>query len=182
MVNLLNNVYLSVFIHKHKYSAEKPSKKEVMSTGSRTFLTLIFGTFIGYFLSVLLSQSPYQNLISQTEKSSIESMEDSSTTIKVLEDFSVSQKLTSEVRVLCWIMTNPKNHKTKAIHVKRTWGKRCNKILFMSTQNDTELETIALPVGEGRDNLWAKTKEAFKYIYKHHFNDADWFLKADDDT
>ena len=95
---------------------------------------------------------------------------------------SLSEKLFDEVKVLCWVMTDPENHKTKALHVKRTWGKRCNKILFMSTQNDTELETIALPVGEGRDNLWAKTKEAFKYIYKHHFNDADWFLKADDDT
>lgn len=45
----------------------------------------------------------------------------------------VHQKLEKEVRVLCWIMTGPKNHHTKALHVKNTWGKRCTKLLFMST-------------------------------------------------
>ncbi|OXA53917.1 glycoprotein-N-acetylgalactosamine 3-beta-galactosyltransferase 1 isoform X2 [Folsomia candida] len=94
-----------------------------------------------------------------------------------------AHRLSKKVKVLCWIMTNPVNHETKAVHVQRTWGKRCDKLLFMSSTADPKLPSIALPnVKEGRDFLWAKTKEAFKYVYKHHFGDADWFMKADDDT
>jgi glycoprotein-N-acetylgalactosamine 3-beta-galactosyltransferase len=94
----------------------------------------------------------------------------------------VADLLKREVKILCWVMTSPATHHTKAIHIKKTWGKRCNKILFMSTIPDAVLETVALPVEDGRDFLWAKTKEAFRYIYRYHLDDYDWFYKADDDT
>lgn len=96
----------------------------------------------------------------------------------------IKQKyLQKEVRILCWIMTSPDNIIKKAKHVVNTWGQRCNKLLIMSSRADDRLNNvIALPVEEGRKNLWSKTKEAFRYIYQHHLNDADWFLKADDDT
>ncbi|XP_060660114.1 glycoprotein-N-acetylgalactosamine 3-beta-galactosyltransferase 1-like [Drosophila nasuta] len=98
------------------------------------------------------------------------------------DDTTVADQLKKEVRILCWVMTNPNNHKKKARHVKKTWGKRCNILLFMSSGEDDELPTVKLDVGEGRENLWRKVKEAFKYVYAHHYNDADWFYKADDDT
>ena len=99
-------------------------------------------------------------------------------------------------------MTSPENHKTKAMAVKKTWGKRCNILLFMSSEAgiykkgelsetahekcslsiDSSLPSIKLPVNEGRNQLWGKTREAFRYIWNHYRDQADWFFKADDDT
>ncbi|KAL5277676.1 C1GALT1.2 family protein [Megaselia abdita] len=95
---------------------------------------------------------------------------------------SFATKLYKEVKILCLITTWPENHKTKAKAVKETWAKRCNKYLFISSKTDSKLNTIALPLEEGRQHLWLKIKAAFMYIYKKYFNDYDWFVKADDDT
>lgn len=78
-------------------------------------------------------------------------------------------------------MTNPKNLQSKAIHVKSTWAKRCNKVLFISSE-DTDFPTVAVVDHEGREYLWQKTRGAFQHIYDNYLNEADWFLKADDDT
>ncbi|EDV99588.1 GH12343 [Drosophila grimshawi] len=72
------------------------------------------------------------------------------------DNTSLANQLKKDVRILCWVMTNPNNHKLKARHVKRTWGKRCNILLFMSSEADDELPTVKLDVGEGRENLWRK--------------------------
>lgn len=97
-------------------------------------------------------------------------------------DNNIVEYLFNTTRVLCWIMTQPDYHQSRAIHIRNTWGRRCNTLLFMSSQADETLPSIALPVEEGPDHLWNKTRLALKYIYDYHLNDADWFLKADDDT
>lgn len=45
----------------------------------------------------------------------------------------VARELYKRIRVICCVMTNPGNHTVNARHVKATWGKRCNTLLFMST-------------------------------------------------
>ena len=94
----------------------------------------------------------------------------------------LSNELFNEVKIVCIVMTHPANHRKNAIHVKNTWGKKCNKLLFMTSANDSELDSVVLPIKEDRDFLWSKTKRSFLYAYHNHFNDADWFLKADDDS
>ncbi|XP_055389325.1 glycoprotein-N-acetylgalactosamine 3-beta-galactosyltransferase 1-like [Condylostylus longicornis] len=93
-----------------------------------------------------------------------------------------TRKIFKEVKVLCWILTSPDNHIKRAQHVKKTWGKRCNKLIFVSSQDDTRIDAIGFNVTEGRDFLWDKTRAAFNHIYENYLDEYDWFLKADDDT
>ncbi|XP_062979106.1 glycoprotein-N-acetylgalactosamine 3-beta-galactosyltransferase 1-A-like [Elgaria multicarinata webbii] len=98
------------------------------------------------------------------------------------EESGMADELYDKVRILCWVMTGPKNLETKARHVKATWSRHCNVVLFMSSVQDENFPTIGLDTKEGRDQLYWKTIRAFHYVHQHHFEQADWFLKADDDT
>ena len=51
----------------------------------------------------------------------------------VSDENKTAASLQQEVRVVCWIMTYPENHAKKAVHIKATWGRRCNRLVFMSS-------------------------------------------------
>lgn len=102
--------------------------------------------------------------------------------VAVGEDSHIADELYKKVRILCWVMTGPSNLQTKARHVKATWSRHCNVVLFMSSVEDPDFPTVGLGTGEGRDQLYWKTIRAFHYVLENHIDEADWFLKADDDT
>lgn len=98
------------------------------------------------------------------------------------DESALSMLMYNNVRVYCWIMTSKNNTLKKAIHVNATWGPRCNKLVFITSEKSSGLPIVELNIKEGRKFLWQKTKEAFKHIYNNELKDYDWFLKADDDT
>lgn len=81
-----------------------------------------------------------------------------------LYDETLSEQLFHNVKILCWVFTHPDNHYLKAIHIKNLWGKRCNKLLFISTIEDPILGTVKSSVDNGRDQLWNKTIETYRYV------------------
>lgn len=90
--------------------------------------------------------------------------------------------LKKKVRILCWIMTSPATLESRAVHVRNTWGKRCDVLLFASDTENKEFPTIAVETETGREHLTSRTMKTFDYVHAHHVDDADWFMKADDDT
>ncbi|KAE8738472.1 hypothetical protein FOCC_FOCC016031 [Frankliniella occidentalis] len=130
----------------------------------RTFCYLICGIFIGFssafmLLSISSNISSFGDLLipprpGPRHSDSHGHGQDSSEMLPHPQEFGahssdedfhkgedvVAQKLAEKVRVLCWIMTSPSNHEKKARHIKATWGKRCNILLFMSTANGNKFD------------------------------------------
>ncbi|XP_057381452.1 glycoprotein-N-acetylgalactosamine 3-beta-galactosyltransferase 1-like [Daphnia carinata] len=164
-----------------------------------SFFSLLVGAIFGCFLNSLVQESVQQLFLNdhlvpvsgvdQEPESSVQQGTETSekdVTVRAREEEDVKgnneKGLYDKVRVLCWVMTSPANHETKALAVKETWGKRCNVLLFMSTEADTNLPAVQLDLEEGRNRLWGKTREAFRYAWDRFQDEVDWFFKADDDT
>lgn len=109
----------------------------------RSVMPLLFGILIGFLIAnTFMSGNSSQYLIDPYVVSDLANAEgpkrdigyhDHKDGAHAYENSSIAQQLYNEVRVLCWVLTKPDNHQKKAQHVKRTWGSRCNKLIFMST-------------------------------------------------
>lgn len=135
----------------------------------------ILGTFSGILIAILfIKYVQYDELLLQTTRPMFE--------VSHEPTLGSTIDLRDEVKILCFVLTHPPNHRTKAVAVKDTWGKRCNKLVFISTLLDDELDVLLVNVTDNRLNLWGKTKQGLQQVYEQFGNDYDWFLKADDDT
>ena len=94
----------------------------------------------------------------------------------------IMRKLSKEVRVFCLVQSAAEFHDSRAIHIQATWGKRCDKLLFVSERNDSRLPIFYVDLPPGRQHLTVKQRLALDHVYQKYLNDFDWFYKADDDT
>lgn len=145
----------------------------------RNVLCLALGLIVGMQLTELWD---YWTLTGEEYESTAIAADTAAPIHTALARASLADWLYHETRVLCLVLTMPAHHKTKAAKVMSTWGARCNKLIFMSSQDDDVLGAVNLNVSESRDNLYAKMRAGFAYAYEHYVEDYDWFLKADDDT
>ena len=65
----------------------------------------------------------------------------------------------------------------KASAVFSTWAKRCDKVVFVSEEDDQVLPVMKVNV-TGRENLWGKTKSSLTLAYRKYGAHMDWVLKV----
>lgn len=85
-------------------------------------------------------------------------------------------------KILCWVNTHRGNHETRAVAIRDTWGKRCDKLVFLSDVEDPNLPSIKVDAPATHEHLWIKHQATLRLIHKLYGKEFQWFYKADDDT
>ena len=87
------------------------------------------------------------------------------------------------------VLTTPENYITKAVHVKATWGRRCNSLIFISSSEGgliteylvpevvSDLEVQEVTGVYGRENLWSKVKLWLIIAWKDYAGLFDFLVK-----
>ncbi len=75
----------------------------------------------------------------------------------------VYQAMHKEIRIFCWIQTQPSAHQTLVVAINNTWGRDCTYLLFVSTAPHSGVNMLVTETGvvESRITLYAKTQQAW---------------------
>jgi glycoprotein-N-acetylgalactosamine 3-beta-galactosyltransferase len=98
---------------------------------------------------------------------------------------SAFQNNLTQLRVFCFVLTAPIYFDTRARAVSSTWGRRCDGLFFVTELSNDTLDLPIAPIANitpGYEHLTYKVVSALQYAYEYHFDNFDWFVKADDDT
>ncbi|KAK6041701.1 hypothetical protein COOONC_20794, partial [Cooperia oncophora] len=79
-----------------------------------------------------------------------------------------SRYLFDEVKIFCWVATELLQISNKKAYFKMdTWGRQCNRILFVSNATDEKLPILLAEQDDTFLNLFRKTRQAFLWIYEN---------------
>ncbi|ORY06200.1 hypothetical protein K493DRAFT_404109 [Basidiobolus meristosporus CBS 931.73] len=111
------------------------------------------------------------------------------------ENIQLYQHVRPRKQLVIFLLTSTKTLPTRGRDVSLTWGRRAKDyrelgsivspvdVVFSESADTSEYGISHLPVPDvSYDDLYKKTFSTFHYLYKHHLNDYEWFMKADDDT
>ncbi|XP_017086309.1 glycoprotein-N-acetylgalactosamine 3-beta-galactosyltransferase 1 [Drosophila eugracilis] len=130
----------------------------VMTSRRRVYYALFFGLVLFVFITLCFN-------INEVEKSRAKSSLQHN-----------SDPLYDKIRILCLIPYHYQIPKTPK-YVKRTWGKHCNVLLFVSGDVDDELEPY-VPVINSTDK-WTLVQQGLMHAYAFYADKVDWFLRVE---
>lgn len=79
-----------------------------------------------------------------------------------------------KIRILCFIGTSTNNFATKVVHIRKTWGKNCDKIIFASNKSDPQLGVIGFNGPDDRSHFFKKLVNLMSYIRWNFIDEYDW--------
>jgi glycoprotein-N-acetylgalactosamine 3-beta-galactosyltransferase len=77
------------------------------------------------------------------------------------------------------ILRSLTNSKSTPHDVQSTWGRRCNKLLFVTKENNTATSLLLLSdVETDKEHNATDMMSIIQLVYDSHIDDADWFLQV----